>query len=130
MTNEKRFIYDENIIVSSNNNKSFIVNFCDECKVRVKMVDVIDVMKNDTPEIIAILIATIKEKYQDTKTRTERIPKLTDEQVNKTLSELLEEGYIAEDLIQLFLQVKWHDIVKVFKSDDPKFELGQVKDKY
>lgn len=130
MTNEKRFIYDENIIVSSNNNKSFIVNFCDECKVRVKMVDVIDVMKNDTPEIIAILIATIKEKYQDTKTRTERIPKLTDEQVNKTLSELLEDGYIAEDLIQLFLQVKWHDIVKVFKSDDPKFELGQVKDKY
>ena len=130
MTNEKRFIYDENIIVSSNNNKSFIVNFCDECKVRVKMVDVIDVMKNDTPEIIAILIATIKEKYQDTKTRTERIPKLTDEQVNKTLSELLEEGYIAEDLIQLFLQVKWHDIVKVFKSDDPKFELAQVKDKY
>ena len=130
MTNEKRFIYEEDIIVSSNNNKSFIVNFGDECKVRVKSSDVIDVMGSEIPEIIAVLIAIIKEKYQDTQTRTRRISKLTDAQVNKTLRELLEEGDIAEDLIQLFMKMKWHDILRIFNSDDPKFELEQVKDQY
>lgn len=130
MAKEKCFIYDENIIVYKNDNGRFIVNFYDEFEVRVMPQDVIEVMNDEIPEIVAILIATVKEKYQETKTRTERIKKLTNEEINETLKKLLNDGCIAEELIQFFMQVKWHDIVKIFSSDNPKVELEQIKEEY
>ena len=129
MQKEKCFIYDENITVKKNNNGRFIVNFYDEFEVRVIPQDVIEVMNDEIPEIVAILIATVKEKYQETKTR-EYIKKLKNEEINETLKKLLDDGCVAEELIQFFMQMKWHDIVQIFSSDNPKVELEQIKEEY
>lgn len=130
MTKEKCFIYDENITVHKNGNGRFVVNFFDEFEVRVMPQDVMEVMNDEIPEIVATLIATVREKYQETKTRTERIKRLTNSQINETLKILLNDGLIAEDLIQFFMQVKWHEMVKIFNSENPKVELEQIKEQY
>ena len=130
MAKEKCFIYDENITVHKNSNGRFVVNFCDEFEVRVMPQDVMEVMNDEIPEIVATLIATVREKYQETKTKTEHIAKLTNSQINETLKQLLDEGCVAEELLQSFMQMKWHDIVKIFNSNNPKVELEQIKEKY
>lgn len=130
MTNEKCFIYDESIIVYKNNNGRFIVNFYDDFEVRITQAEILDVIKDEIPEIVAVLIASVKEKYQETKTDVGKISKLTDFQISETLRKLLDDGYIAEDLIQLFMQIKWHEIVEIFCSNNPRIKLEQIKELY
>ena len=60
MTNEKCFIYDESIIVYKNNNGRFIVNFYDDFEVRITQAEILDVIKDEIPEIVAVLIASVK----------------------------------------------------------------------
>ncbi len=130
MTNEKCFIYDEYITVYKNNNGRFIVNFYDDFEVRITQSEILDVIEDEIPEIVAVLIASVKEKYQETKTERGKISKLTDSQISETLRKLLDDGYIAEDLIQLFMQVKWHEIVEIFSSNKPRTKLEQIKELY
>lgn len=130
MARKKCFIYEQDIIVYRNSNKSFIVNFCDEFEIRITQKEIDEIITSDEPdEIIAILIATIKEKYQETRgCSKEKITKLKKSEINETLNRLLENGYIPEELIQIFQQLKWHYIVRVFKSDNPEDEYEQVKE--
>lgn len=129
MARKKCFIYEQDIIVYRNNNKSFIVNFYDELEVRITQKEIDDVIVGyESDEIVAILIATIKVKYQDTKGFKEAIPRLKKSEISETLRKFLKNGYVSEELIQVFQEIKWHNIVKIFRSENPEEEYEQIKE--
>ena len=55
---------------------------------------------------------------------------LSNETIDETIKELLFSGENAEDLIQILGQMKWHDICKIMKSDNPKEVLERIKEEY
>lgn len=133
MTNEKRFVYDDTT-VTKNNNGNFYVDFgCNEYEIFVNQKDVLKIKeasKDERDEIIAILLATIKLKFQMTRVEYRRIESVSKRKINETIEELLFSGKNTDDLIQILGQMKWHDICEIMKSDNPKEVLERIKEEY
>lgn len=115
-------------------NCSWLVDFFTQYTIRINTKDFKRLFDYDEPEIIAVLIATIKQKYQETQVINEGknnyIKRLTNAEINETLEKLLDTGYFAEDLIRIFAQIKWHEIVKIFESYYPEIEVKQIQEVY
>lgn len=133
MTKEKCFVYDD-ITVTKNKNDNFNVDFgCNEYKIPVEQKDVLKIKKaskDDSDEIIAILLATINLSLKMTRGKGVFVRGLSNETIDETIKELLFSGENAEDLIQILGQMKWHDIRKIMESDNPKEVLERIKEEY
>lgn len=133
MTNEKCFVYDD-ITVTRNKNDNFNVDFgCNEYEIPVEQKDVLKIKKaskDESDEIIAILLATINLSLKMTRGKGVFVRGLSNETIDETIKELLFSGENAEDLIQILGQMKWHDIRKIMESDNPKEVLERIKEEY
>lgn len=133
MTKEKCFVYDD-ITVTKNKNDNFNVDFgCNEYKITVDQKDVLKIKKaskDESDEIIAILLATINLSLKMTRGKGVFVRGLSNETIDETIKELLFSGENAEDLIQILGQMKWHDIRKIMESDNPKEVLERIKEEY
>jgi len=124
--NNNKFFYFDGATVERTNAKNFKVIFEDEeATIFVNSTDVNRVLKkvNEEEEVIAILLAYIEYIYQSTKqTSSERIKRLETEFITENVIVILSR-YVAEDLIMIIKQMKWHEIVFVFESKDPIQEI-------
>ena len=131
MPNFTCFVYDDGIVLRRVN-RFWIVNFYGQYKIRIDSDKFKGLFNDEEAENMAVLIAIIKQKYQETQATTEckddYLERISNAEINETLKKLLSEGYTAEELILTFLQIKWYEIVEIFKSDNPTFEVKQIKE--
>lgn len=88
-------------------------------------VSIVEEISNTTKEdvdMIAILLAYIEVIRKEVVTDTEKFRKIAEKRLIVNVSKLLNE-YAIEELIEIIQGLKWHQIVDVLESNNPKKQL-------
>lgn len=129
----KVFIYDEVIKAYQTPRENYVIDFDDEVSIHVRLKDIEEISTEERPEIIAILIATIKACYQTTKgycSTADKIKTLKNEEIFEALKNLVGGEFYTEDLIEMFREFKWHDICQIINDNNPTEGLKEIRQKY
>ncbi len=129
----KVFIYDEVINAYQTPKGNFVIEFDDELSIHIRLSDIEEISIEERPELIAILMATIKACYQTTKgycSTAEKIQVLKNNEIVEALKNLVEGEFDTEDLIEMFRQFKWYHICQIINDTNPTEGLKEVRQKY
>lgn len=87
---------------------------------------IISMYSDEDPNLISILFAKIKYAHKCRNQGNEpRARKMDNVILLKGICELLYSKPV-EDLIEIFTELKWHEITRIFESDNPAEEMEKI----
>ena len=129
MTNSSKFIYFTGVQVSKTKGDNYEVFFeYEELTIYVSSSDVtrISMEVGEREEVIAIVLAYIEYIYQSTNVPFERIERMKQGVINENLICILSK-MVAEEFIQEIKEIKWHQLVEIFESENPIQKINEFK---
>ena len=129
MTKENNFIYIEDIKIERKVS-SYVVTLVmeDNHSFYIKDFEVDDIAEKNREDenFVAILLAYIEYARRCRNSGNDpRAKKLDPEIVSTAISEILKK-YSLESVIDIFKDLKWHEIAQIIKSDNPIAEIDEV----
>lgn len=129
MTANNKFIYFTGVQVVKTRGENYEVILEDEeFTIYVSSSDVNRISREvgEREELVAIVLAYIEYIYQSTDVPFERIERMKHGIIIENVICILS-CMAAEDFIQKMRDVKWHELVEIFESDNPIQKIRDLK---
>ena len=126
MTKSNNLVYFEDVTIRRSS-KSFIVNIeldGDDFYIRDLLIEDIAMKGNVDENLIAIILAYIEHARRDRNADGNKVRKVENRVLSSVLVELLK-VHSAEELIDIFKGLKWHEICEILSSDNPVYKIAE-----
>ena len=128
MARENNLVYFEDVTIRRSS-KSFIVTIeldGDDFYIRDLLIEDIAMKGNIDENLIAIILAYIEHARRDRNADADFVArKVENRVVSSVLVELLK-VHSAEELIDIFKELKWHEICEIFYSQNPILKIEEI----